>query len=75
GWNGNAQYVLIKHSSSEGDNAIEADTSEFDSNASPLTTPTISNLTIIGADGVNGIRLRAGTAGMLKNVVVTGGEG
>ncbi|RJF35387.1 hypothetical protein [Pseudoalteromonas gelatinilytica] len=75
GWTGNAQYVLIKQSSSEGDNAIEADNSEFDSNASPLTTPTISNVTIIGADGVNGIRLRAGTAGMLKNVVVTGGEG
>ncbi|WP_166110165.1 hypothetical protein [Pseudoalteromonas sp. Z9A5] len=73
GWTGKAQYVLIKQSDSEGDNAIEADNSEFDSSATPLTMPTISNVTIIGNVGVNGIRLRAGTAGMLKNVVVTGG--
>jgi hypothetical protein len=73
GWTGNAQYVLIKQTATHGDNAIEADNSEFDSNASPLTAPTISNVTIIGAQGTNGIRLRAGTAGMLKNVVVTGG--
>ena len=73
GWTGKAQYVLIKQSGSEGDNAIEADNSEFDSAASPLTMPTISNVTIIGDAGVNGIRLRAGTAGILKNVVVTGG--
>ena len=73
GWTGKAQYVLIKQSGSEGDNAIEADNSEFDSDASPLTMPTISNVTIIGDAGVNGIRLRAGTAGILKNVVVTGG--
>ena len=75
GWTGNAQYVLIKQDSAEGDNGIEADNSEFDSNASPLTTPTIANVTILGASGTNGIRLRAGTAGMLKNVLVTGGEG
>ncbi|MBQ4833361.1 hypothetical protein J8L70_08940 [Pseudoalteromonas sp. MMG010] len=75
GWTGNAQYVLIKQSGSEGDNAIEADNSEFDSDATPLTLPTVSNVTIIGDAGVNGIRLRAGTAGILKNVLVTGGEG
>jgi hypothetical protein len=75
GWTGNAQYVVIKQSGSEGDNAIEADNSEFDSSATPLTMPTISNVTIIGDSGVNGIRLRAGTAGILKNVMVTGGEG
>lgn len=73
GWTGKAQYVLIKQADSTGDNAIEADNSEFDSSATPLTMPTISNVTIIGNVGVNGIRLRAGTAGMLKNVVVTGG--
>ncbi|TGE84851.1 hypothetical protein C7Y70_04710 [Pseudoalteromonas sp. KS88] len=75
GWTGNAQYVLIKQDSTNGDNAIEADNSEFDSDASPLTTPTISNVTIIGADGVNGVRLRAGTAGVIKNLVVTGPDG
>lgn len=72
GWTGNAQYILIKQDSANGDNAIEADNSEFDSAATPQTNPTISNVTIIGADDVNGIRLRAGTQGILKNVVVTG---
>ena len=72
GWTGNAQYVLIKQDSTNGDNAIEADNSEFDSEASPLTMPTISNVTVIGAADVNGVRLRAGTAGIIKNLVVTG---
>lgn len=72
GWTGKAQNVYIQQSAVNGDNAIEADNSEFDASASPQTMPTISNVTIVGASGRNGIRLRAGTQGILKNVVVTG---
>ncbi|EWH11507.1 lipoprotein [Catenovulum agarivorans DS-2] len=72
GWNGNAQYVLIKQGDADGDNAIEADNSEFDAAATPLTKPTISNVTVLGSTGTNGLRLRAGTAGNLHNVIVTG---
>jgi hypothetical protein len=75
GWTGSAQYVYIQQSADAGDNAIEADNSEFDASATPLTKPAISNVTIIGAEGVNGARLRAGTAGNITNMVITGPTG
>jgi hypothetical protein len=75
GWTGNAQFVYIQQGEENGDNAFEADNSEFDSLATPLTNPTVANVTVVGADGANGIRLRAGTAGTLTNVLVTGPTG
>ncbi|MFC4700401.1 hypothetical protein ACFO4O_09550 [Glaciecola siphonariae] len=75
GWTGKAQYVYIQQAAGEGDNAIEADNSEFDASARPLTKPAIANVTIVGADDTNGVRLRAGTAGNLTNVLVTGPAG
>ena len=54
---------------------LEADNNEDNPAWLPLTKPTISNVTIVGADGTNGVRLRNGTAGALYNVVVTAGEG
>lgn len=74
GWTGKAQYVYIQQTG-DGDNAFESDNSEFDASATPLTKPTVSNVTIVGAEGANGVRLRAGTAGMLSNYVITGPEG
>ena len=75
GWTGTAQYVLIKQDSAGGDNAFESDNSEFDASATPLTNPTIANVTIVGADQTNGVRLRAGTAGSLHGFVITGPAG
>ena len=72
GWTGNAQYVVIKQDSAGGDNAFEADNNEDNPSWTPLTTPTVSNVTILGADGTNGVRLRNGTAGTIKNLVITG---
>lgn len=75
GWIGNAQFVLIKQSDSDADNAFEADNSEFDASARPLTNPNVANVTIIGANGANGVRLRAGTAGSLWNFAIVGTTG
>jgi len=75
GWTGNAQFILIKQGSANGDNAFEADNSEFDASATPLTNPNIANVTIVGASGANGVRLRAGTAGSLWNFAIIGGAG
>ena len=75
GWTGNAQNVYIQQSAAGGDNAIEADNNEDNPAWLPLTSPTISNVTIVGADGTNGVRLRNGTAGAVRNLVVTAGEG
>ncbi len=72
GWTGKAQYVLIKQDAADGDNAFESDNSEFDAAATPLTNPTVANVTILGADDANGVRLRAGTAGALSGFVITG---
>lgn len=74
GWTGKAQYVVIKQGSAGGDNAFEADNNEDNPSWNPLTTPTVSNVTIVGSDGTNGVRLRNGTAGTIKNLVVTGGD-
>ena len=73
GWTGKAQYVVIKQDAAGGDNAFEADNNEDNPAWTPLTTPTVSNVTILGADNTNGVRLRNGTAGTIKNLVVTGG--
>jgi hypothetical protein len=75
GWTGNAQFVLIRQSDSDGDNAFEADNSEFDASATPLTNPNVANVTVIGASGANGVRLRAGTAGSLWNFAIVGTDG
>jgi hypothetical protein len=75
GWTGNAQNVYIQQSAAGGDNAIEADNNEDNPAWLPLTKPTISNVTIVGADTTNGVRLRNGTAGNIRNLVVTAGEG
>jgi hypothetical protein len=74
GWTGKAQYVAIKQDVAGGDNAFEADNNEDNPAWTPLTSPTVSNVTIVGADGTNGVRLRNGTAGTIKNLVVTGGD-
>ncbi len=75
GWTGNAQFVYIRQAQDAGDNAFEADNSEFDAAATPLTNPTVANVTVVGASGTNGVRLRAGTAGSLRNFLVTGPTG
>ncbi|WJG08767.1 hypothetical protein [Aliiglaciecola sp. LCG003] len=72
GWTGNAQNVYIQQSAAGGDNAIEADNNEDNPDWTPLTKPTVANVTIVGADGTNGVRLRNGTAGVIRNLVVTG---
>ena len=72
GWTGSATNVYIQQSADGGDNAIEADNNEDNPSWLPLTKPTVSNVTIVSADGTNGVRLRNGTAGVLSNVVVTG---
>jgi hypothetical protein len=73
GWQGKAQFVVIKQFDDNGDRGIEADNLEQDLDAQPRSHPTLSNLTIIGgAVGDAGILLRAGTAANIYNAIVTG---
>ncbi|WP_445428571.1 hypothetical protein [Alishewanella sp. HL-SH05] len=82
GWQGRMQHVLIRHNPNDtkANRGIEADNQSGNFTATPVSKPQIANLTIIGnnfdgEDDSEGILLRAGTAGELYNVIVTGPTG
>ena len=84
GWVGKGQFwVAIQDQTApsadgtaNGDCLIEADNREDNFANRPQSCPTLSNLTLIGNNDSNaqkrGIRLRAGTAVKLYNVLITG---
>ncbi len=71
GWNGYGQFWVIDQGQ-EGDNGIEADNNENDFGATPWSSPTLSNLTVVSRGGNTGVLLRRGTQGQLYNGIVTG---
>ncbi|MBK6617582.1 MAG: hypothetical protein IPG31_04160 [Nitrosomonas sp.] len=75
GWQGRAQFVLIKQAADSGDRGIEADNNEVDNSSAPRAQPILSNMTIIGRTGsaVEGVLLRRGTGANIWNSVITGG--
>jgi hypothetical protein len=79
GWNGRLQFMLAKHSG-EANRGIEADNQSSNFTATPVSNPTIANMSILGNDYTSadkdseGILLRAGTTGKLYNMLVTGPE-
>lgn len=72
GWTGTLQYLHIQQSSDSADNGIEADNREGDELATPVAEPTIANMSIVGRDASNAVRLRRGTGLWLYNSDVTG---
>lgn len=72
GWRGNGQFWVAHQSADAGDRGIEADNNSDNTAATPLSNPTISNLTIVGANHNDGIRLREGTSANIWNAVITG---
>ena len=82
GWNGKLQFVLVKHGAddSKSNRGIEADNQSGNFTATPVSNPTIANMTIIGNnfdgdDDSEGVLLRAGTNAQLANFVITGPDG
>ena len=73
GWTGNVQYVIISHGDSS-DNGFEGDNRGNDTDILPRSTPTIANVTVLGASDSRGdsARLRAGTDGFIYNFIGTG---
>lgn len=80
GWSGKAQY-LVAYQGAESeigydcDCLIEADNNGNNAAATPVSNPTLANLTLIGnSSEVNkrGIRLRAGTKAQIYNALVKG---
>ncbi|MEM7739759.1 MAG: hypothetical protein AAF225_03040, partial [Pseudomonadota bacterium] len=82
GWTGSIQYAVVvgdDDGSNSNDNQIEGDNVGDDPDADPRSFPTISNFTFVGngdasagvgSDG--GITLRAGTAAVIANGIVSG---
>ncbi len=73
GWQGGAQYVLVRQGADAGDRGIEGDNRSSNNNLTPRSNPTIANFTFLGgAAGDTGIVNRAGTDANIVNGIVTG---
>jgi len=79
GWTGKAQFIYIQHNDEAGNRGFESDNSEDFPAATPLTSPMVSNVTVVGGnvpdEDSEGVLLRHGTAGLLRNFVITGPTG
>jgi hypothetical protein len=80
GWRGNAQFLVAYQEAQstlgyDCDCLIEADNNGTNAAATPVSCPTLANLTLIGnssTTGTRGIRLRAGTQAKIYNALVKG---
>ncbi len=76
GWVGKAQFVLVQQYEDAGDNGIEADNNGDNNDALPRSSPTLSNVTLIGSPDSSssdlGVLFREGTAARLHNSIITG---
>ena len=82
GWQGRGQFWIAQHDPDDADNGYEADGNEDDYDATPLTDPTIYNVTLVGkglngqggtaGESTNGMLLRRGLAGEFVNHIVMG---
>ena len=81
GWSGRLQFGVVQQradGAGVADRGVEADNNETDFNLSPRSNPTMANLTLIGDPNPDfpgssqGMELRRGTAGQLRNVIVMG---
>ena len=75
GWQGNAQYVVLQQHLDAGDNGIEADNNGENNIVTPMSNPTLANMTIIGSGGASsdiGALLREGTGAFIANSLIYG---
>lgn len=80
GWDGNAQFLIADQrgtsgAKDQGDCLIEADNNADNFEQTPVSFPTLANLTLIGnnsTEGSRGIRLRAGTKANIYNAIIVG---
>ena len=79
GWSGRIQYAVIQQSGDDADNGFEGDNNGSNNDLLPRSNPQIYNVTLIGDPDTNegnesddGFELREGTAGTIRNFIVTG---
>jgi len=79
GWTGRVQFLVVSQRGDDADAGIEADSNEFNNELLPRAAPTIFNVTFCGdpdrnegGESTRGWLLRRGTAGELRNFIITG---
>ena len=77
GWTGKVQFAVVQKRPDLADTGIEADSNEFGHDNLPRSSPRMANITLVGAPqpgpgSRQGMILRRGTAGDLRNFIVTG---
>jgi hypothetical protein len=79
GWQGRGQFWVAQQKGDDADAGFESDNLEGSVDALPRSFPRLYNVTLIGAPGTqdgtgstNGMVLRRGTAGELRNFIVIG---
>lgn len=76
GWTGKVQFLVAQQYADAGGHGIEADNNESNNELTPVSHPTLANLTFVGVPGSEnskiGMLLRRGTQADISNVVVTG---
>lgn len=75
GFSGKIQYAAVVQASDAGNHGFETDNNESDHTATPVSMPTVANVTLLGDPGIAednfGMVLRRGSAPTLYNVAVT----
>lgn len=78
GWRGRGQFLAVTQRGDDADNGIEADNNEFNNDLLPRSSPTLYNLTFCGdrdtnegTESTRGMLLRRGTAGEIRNFIIT----
>jgi len=79
GWRGKGQFFLAQQKGDEADQGFECDTDSGNNTATPMSKPTIYNVTLVGnPDQTNysgsdiGMLFREGTGAIVRNAVVLG---
>jgi len=82
GWSGRLQFAIVQQRGDNADRGIEADNNGNNNDLLPRSNPTIYNITLIGdrdtnegPESTNGMTLREGTAGTIRNAIVYGFKG
>lgn len=78
GWTGRGQFFIAQQYEDTGDNGIEADNNGDNNDATPRSSPTLANLTLVGVPTAtssdDGLLLREGTGAIIHNAIVVGWE-
>ena len=79
GWTGRVQFMQILQYPQMGDNGIEADNSAGDHAATPVSAPTLYNVSLLSLSSSDklqrGITLRRGSGGHFHNMLISGFSG